>query len=524
MDHHGTTSLDFRLNNLELAMTRGLCRFGVRGFYLLISLLLVWLWSVNLGAFKHTFPKHLSELKEYHAKPPLPYSSEEEEGVSSNRTLSERKNRENNSSVPPRLKDEESNAHRGNKFHYVFSTGCSPFQDWQSYSLFFSALKSGLSSETVTRVASGCDPKAADALRKSHQEQIETLSTNFRLHLTPNYSKTIPGKDYKFFNKPFGLRHWMEENLGFPDTTEYDDIIFVILDPDQVIVRPFEADMSPYATAMKWQTEPTSTVKVEEGRPFGQHYGFGADWITKIDKNLSHVLNYVSADEAALSHLHDWTAHEVEQYYTAGPPYIAHAQTMYRIVSTWAKFAVPVYELTDDFLSEMFAYSTAAAHLKLPHQLAYSFMVSNTAVKQEAWSWVDEAAGRQVCASRENYGAISASSPRHYLPNILHFCQRYHLGSYFFSKYKLPKNFLTCDHPLMEEPEIDNPDDYSTSVTPNGAVNEIEPRHRKRMAFMLCHVIARINEAAFYWKKQHCDASVANFQKSFLFPMDKKKK
>jgi hypothetical protein len=45
----------------------------------------------------------------------------------------------------------------------VFSTGCTTFQDWQSYVFFFHALQAGQPGQ-VTRIASGCTPKEAEEL------------------------------------------------------------------------------------------------------------------------------------------------------------------------------------------------------------------------------------------------------------------------------------------------------------------------------------------------------------------------
>lgn len=88
--------------------------------------------------------------------------------------------------------------------HLVFSTGCSVFQDWQSYGFFFQAWQSGHEGH-VTRVASGCEEEDAQQLLLDHDRLIvKGMSNRFHLHLTPDYSKSsILEKDYKFFNKPW---------------------------------------------------------------------------------------------------------------------------------------------------------------------------------------------------------------------------------------------------------------------------------------------------------------------------------
>jgi hypothetical protein len=375
-------------------------------------------------------------------------------------------------------------------------------------------------------VASGCDQEQGEVLQRVFVEQIQALPTaasRFHLHLTPDYSRQLPAVTYKFFNKPHGLLHWLEKGLGFPETLpEYQNTVIIILDPDMLISRPFTTADYTHDVSQRWHrtAETDSSLPqtvITEGHPVAQLYGFGSNFVDKIDRNVSHILAKAGYDTRQ-SHLHDWTAQEVGERYAAGPPYMAVASDMYRLVKTWSDFVVPVYELTTDHLSEMFAYSTAAAHLQLPHLLAYSFMVSNTGSgRQEGWNAIDRAGDRDVCEV-EKHPSLQNS-----LPHVIHYCQRYFLGPSFFSKYKLPKNFLSCDHPLLTVPEKELAAKYNSSVTPNWQYNAIPAAERKRHAFLLCNIIRALNEAATYWKQQHCNPAAANFHKNFVFPMDTKK-
>ena len=81
------------------------------------------------------------------------------------------------------------------------------------------------------------------------------MSTDFKLHLTPHFSgvKNEEGKivgNYNFFNKPFGLLHWLENAIGFEEgddldkhITDKDDVVIVI-DLDMVLLRPITGDFS----------------------------------------------------------------------------------------------------------------------------------------------------------------------------------------------------------------------------------------------------------------------------------------
>lgn len=83
-------------------------------------------------------------------------------------------------------------------YHTVFSTGCSTFQDWQSYVLFYHLMASGQEGH-VTRIASGCDDKDAKILQELFDKEIASMAPGrFHLHLTPDFSSLRPGKKFKY--------------------------------------------------------------------------------------------------------------------------------------------------------------------------------------------------------------------------------------------------------------------------------------------------------------------------------------
>ena len=89
-------------------------------------------------------------------------------------------------------------------FHLVVSTGCSTYQDWQSYVLFYHSMKSGQvksisPSENinnqhddglsyVTRVVSGCTSEQAAKMNQHHAKYIAPIAPGrFFIHHTPDY-------------------------------------------------------------------------------------------------------------------------------------------------------------------------------------------------------------------------------------------------------------------------------------------------------------------------------------------------
>jgi hypothetical protein len=62
----------------------------------------------------------------------------------------------------------------GTSLYVVFSTDCGEFQQWQTYLLFFSAMRArqlGL----ITRIASGCTEEEKQKVERWHQEVCTTF-------------------------------------------------------------------------------------------------------------------------------------------------------------------------------------------------------------------------------------------------------------------------------------------------------------------------------------------------------------
>jgi hypothetical protein len=244
-----------------------------------------------------------------------------------------------------------------NSFHVVFSTGCTPQQDWQSYLLFHSALQRQQEG-VVTRIASGCSGDEEGDFRRRFRDHI-TLGMNstqqFRFHLTPDYSNVKPGSDYGYWNKPFGLKHWLEHVMGFPTPgKKRERAIVVLLDPDMIIVRPFpkDGDFSDAHWAQQErrgeeQTKRPRWMRVSPGRPIGQLYGFDLQW-----KELINATVLLGPDQQE-SPLFSLTDLEAEEGYVVGPPIIATAIDLYRIVVQWTEFAPRVHDQYPHLLGEM---------------------------------------------------------------------------------------------------------------------------------------------------------------------------
>jgi hypothetical protein len=174
------------------------------------------------------------------------------------------------------------------RYHIIFSTSCIVYQDWQSYTFFYQAVASGQTGN-ITRIVSGCKDKAEeDNVRAVFEREIVPMAEpagRLRIHFTPDYSHIMDGERYAYFNKPFGLLHWLENELGFPkpasmtDDPDRDDTVVVLCDPDQLILRPFPAD-NDFGNSNWLFPLPDKPIRndVTHGFPMGQLYGFGVQW------------------------------------------------------------------------------------------------------------------------------------------------------------------------------------------------------------------------------------------------------
>lgn len=173
-------------------------------------------------------------------------------------------------------------------YHIVFSTDCSFFQDWQTLLIFHSAVsvkQKGL----ITRIASGCD----EAKKVELTTLYKKLYPQYHVHFTPDFKTDGKSKKkYDFYNKPYGVQHWLvNAEPPVPSGT-----IVNIIDPDMIILRPMVPQIkgNPANIFMNRFKPETDFVpeKVAHGMPVAQLYGLGAPWAQKAPHrhfNRTHV-------------------------------------------------------------------------------------------------------------------------------------------------------------------------------------------------------------------------------------------
>ena len=443
--------------------------------------------------------------------------------------------------------------------HVVFSTDCGSFQDWQSRVLFDSARQVGHVGP-ITRIASGCsDPQMAKLANLMQTDRffayaggaaagaVNGPGDSWFVHFTPHFSRDRKtGKDYKFYNKPRGILHWLQHGRGGAglagrrpirhgsNATQqqqqqqqqqaseflagdvedppgvWPDVI-ALVDPDEMFLRPFDLWVGNSSNLLV-----TNPVKrddkllprgVERGRPAGQFYGLGDKWRSF---NRPYICGAPDSPCVGVESGEAW------RYYSVGPPYVAHVADWRLIAASWVDFVPRVYEEYPNLLAEMYAYCLAAAHHGLRHARVDHYMVSNVGSYGEAWPHVD--AMSSVCAPGLPLFWSRDSAAR--LPAFLHACQGYNAGrGASFSKRRVQHGiFDGCSGPLLPEPGEDLVTQASQAEVAAVAAERAKKRRkltdpeqralkRKRDAFMVCTASKYVNAAVRTHRRLHCPES-----------------
>jgi hypothetical protein len=233
---------------------------------------------------------------------------------------------------------------------------------WQSYLFFFTAMRVNQPG-IITRIASGCTEEQLVQEKEWHESHIQNvMSDRFRIHFTPDYSGE---KDYKFFNKPFGFRHFLEHGEFMVDNNREfsrpDDIV-ILCDPDFLLLRPITDDFSNENETLIHDTrkillDHRSKGKriVEHGNPFAQTWdGLGTTWLT-------YNIEEIAGEDSPARHGDE---SDTTLFYMVGPPYIGTGRDMLNIAVKWTEFAPAVLKENPLHHAEMC--KCCAMHTSLP--------------------------------------------------------------------------------------------------------------------------------------------------------------
>ena len=148
--------------------------------------------------------------------------------------------------------------------HIVFSTDCTPYQDWQALLVFHSAFRVGQLGR-LTRIASGCTEEKKLELSALYAK----LWPRNSVHFTPDFTRTESGEKYEFYNKPYGMLDFLTNG-----TNVEKDAIIAIIDPDFLFMRPLTRRISGRPENIPHTPRRRQPQKefdyIDKGRPAGQ--------------------------------------------------------------------------------------------------------------------------------------------------------------------------------------------------------------------------------------------------------------
>lgn len=111
-----------------------------------------------------------------------------------------------NSALPSPLRS-------GRRIFTVFSTSCSPYQDWQSQALLYSHKRCKIEGELVRLMA--CGNSNYTLPKHSHER--------YRVIRTPDFNARVWCDDYSPRNRPQGMSYWLNGRSDDTDLPHDDD-------------------------------------------------------------------------------------------------------------------------------------------------------------------------------------------------------------------------------------------------------------------------------------------------------------
>ena len=153
------------------------------------------------------------------------------------------------------------------------------------------------------------------------------------------------------------------------------------------------------------------------------------------------------------------------------------------------------------------------------------YMVSNTAMNEEGWKWIDALeddvcqppavvqAGTPASSTSSTSGGAgdplptaaidrTAYYPGRPMPTVVHHCQFFRIGELGFQKRRIEMNIFNCDFPLMVDPDVGV--GKLRYKNRDGEIIALTPVQARRNAFVICVLHRSINAMLVYYKRHMC--------------------
>ena len=353
----------------------------------------------------------------------------------------------------------DNNVARSRNTFTVFSTQCSPFNDWNSVILVESHKRLQIPGPIV-RIMSCEDGNYA--LPKSNYASYHVVRV-------PDWKK-LNGHDFAPRNKGYGLRHWLHNNLE--PVPEPDDVI-ILVDPDQIFISHIDL------------------TEVTNGFGIAASYSLGTRFLHRYKQFCVNVCDNLSVSE-------QWE-------HSYGPPYILTAHDFWRMTLHWNQLTEKILDIQKkeeperislNWLSEMYSYAITAAQLKIKHYKK-RLMISNPN-DGDVEPWLH---------ARWHKLSLSPIS-------MLHYCQKYKIANLTWIKHEYHKfdlrecnSSLLFPEPTLKEKEmLHHLRGYPLHKTqvPDGRTINHSQIVEARSAWMYENVVAYANEVFRGYYEEFC--------------------
>lgn len=395
------------------------------------------------------------------------------------------------------------------EMHFVFSTSCDPYQDWQSEALAQSFARVGQSG-SLTRIVSGCSDEEVKAILRRTQKSAPHL----RIHVTRDFSslpvfkevsdeveKASTPDDYRPYNKPFGLRDWLES----ANPPVHEELV-VVIDPDFMFIRPFAVNTGGRVTSARGVDSGDyehDTEVIEGMRQYKRFFVYEGSRENVTDSVSSGVavaqrwskeLGTEAFDDssAICPECAKVSKADAAEYYAVGPPYAITRRDLTQLVGDYCNMTVLKREQQNrkSWKSEMLGYALAAAKHGVKHTTFDNLALANNGDDYTGFTSIMKG---NPCEDPET-PIIPGEAPP-----LLHGYHVYEADDdrglkWLFSKDLLPHDLFACDSWLL--------------AAPPASVWKLAKRSRdaQRMfeAYGLCTSIKVLNQAIVDFKHKMC--------------------
>jgi hypothetical protein len=366
----------------------------------------------------------------------------------------------------------------------VFSTSCSPFQDWQSQALVHNHQKMGIPGDLV-RLMSCDDPSY----------QVPQLNSSryphYRVVRTPDFNNLLVNQghvDYSPRNRPISMEYWLsgQSQDNHSHTPIGHEHIVVAVDPDHL-----------FLDSGTWSLD-----NVKKGHGVAALYSMGDSWMDEWGPKLC----------SPSTKCNDWREKGVNPEF--GHPIIFTAQDALTHAKEWINMTNAIKQLGHQrWESEMFTAVLAAVYTDIKVKVQ-PFMLSNREVNSEPWNRLLWKKGGKKSSSL----LLPDRKPENQFPMLIgHYCQKYIVSSsYSFFKHELRQlDIRECSNggdkntpfkmPSQEDQLVMEPLRHkSLNVQSKMTSDQKEEIEKSRDIWMIDHVVAPILEALQVYFQDNC--------------------